>query len=79
MYSNIQEFSGDSDMANIRIYTMDDKSKTEIQLERYDPYGLIRMNWPKGKTPKEFEGSPNYTSFDEARRALDSYVSSIKS
>lgn len=73
----IFEFSGDKDMANQRVVTLEDKEKTRIQLERYDPYGFVRMIWKNGKTPEHFKDA-NFTSFEEARKALDAYLNGTK-
>ena len=42
-------------------------------LERFDPYGFWNVHVQHGQIPKELKG--NYTSPDEARRAITTYLS----
>lgn len=45
----------------------------EIKLERRDPYGFVHIVWDAGRVPEALSGT--YTDFDQARKALELYVS----
>lgn len=71
----LNDFEGDKDMANLRTVALPDG--TEVKINRTDPYGLMTIDYQDKKTPDELSGS--YTTYEQARMALRSYLISIKS
>lgn len=59
------------DIPNKRIVYLGNGRK--IKLERRDPYGFVFIAWDAGNPPAELQGS--YTDFDQARKALEIYIS----
>lgn len=69
----ILDHIGDKDMANERTVILDNGNK--IHMKRSDPFGFIAVNWDKGQMPAKLKGQ--FTSFDEARRAVDGYLAEL--
>lgn len=69
----ILDHIGEKDMANERTVLLDNGNK--IHMKRYDPFGHIKINWDKGQMPQKLRGE--FTSFDEARKAVSRYLSDL--
>lgn len=61
------------DLPNVRIR---DVGNNKIRMERKDPYGLVSLSFERGPLPDWLKGT--YTSFDEASKAVDSYIKNKK-
>lgn len=66
---DLLDHSGDKDLANVRVY---DLGNNKIRMTRTDPYGFVEISYERGQIPEHLKG--NYTSFEEARRAVDAYL-----
>jgi hypothetical protein len=67
----MEEF--DKDLPNVReIPFLNNKAR----LKREDPFGFVYISYERGQVPEELKGS--YTSFDEARKALGTYLQNRK-
>lgn len=66
---DLLDHSGDKDLANVRIL---DLGNNKIKLSREDPYGFVKISYERGQLPESLKGQ--YTSFDEARKALKLYL-----
>lgn len=70
---DIDDFSGDKDLANDRKFVLD---KNVLHVRRTDPYGFWHCAYEKGGLPEELQG--NFTSFSEARQAVEGYLQKTK-
>ena len=70
---DIDDFAGDKDLATDRKFILD---KNVLHVRRTDPFGFWHCSYEKGGMPEELQGS--YTSFDEARKAVEGYLSKTK-
>lgn len=61
--------SGDKDLANVRSF---DLGNNKIRMTREDPYGFVSISYERGQIPESLKGA--YTSFEEARKAVESYL-----
>lgn len=43
-----------------------------LSMKRTDPYGFVKISFAKGQVPEHLRG--DYTSFEEARKAIDVYL-----
>jgi hypothetical protein len=68
---DIQFQDPERDIPNLRIVHLQNGRK--LKLERRDPFGFVYIAWDKGHPPSHLQGS--YTDFDQARRALENYLS----
>ena len=68
---DIDDFFGDKDLSNDRKFVLD---KNVLHVRRLDPYGFWKCSYEKGPVPAELSGE--YTSFDEARKAIEYYLKS---
>lgn len=67
---DILDHSSDKDLANFRVLTLDNGN--ELRVIREDPFGFWYISYTKGNIPETLKGA--YTSFDEAKKAIDSYI-----
>lgn len=65
---DIDDLFGDKDLANERIFSV---GKNKLRVKKSDPYGFWNCSYEKGITPEELSGS--FTSFEEARKAIENY------
>ena len=70
MNFDLLDHDSDKDLANIRILDLDNGNK--IKVTREDPYGFWYVSYEKGQIPESLKGS--YTSFDEAQKAINTYL-----
>lgn len=68
-----EEFTGDKDLSSDRKFVLD---KNVLHVRRTDPYGFWHCSYERGPVPEDLRGS--YTSFDEAKRAVESYLSKTR-
>lgn len=65
---DIDDLFGDKDLSNERVFSV---GKNKLRVKKADPYGFWSCSYEKGVTPEELSG--NYTSFEEARKAIENY------
>ncbi len=70
---DIDDFFGDKDLSTDRKFVLD---KNVLHVRRTDPYGFWNCRYEKGDVPEELKGS--FTSFDEAKRAVENYLQKNK-
>lgn len=56
--------------------TLEVEGGNKIHFKCSDPYGFWAVNWDKGAMPDELQG--NYTSFEEAEKAVRAYLQAKK-
>ncbi len=74
MSFDLLDHNSDKDLANIRVLDLDNGNK--IRVTREDPFGFWYVSYEKGQIPEHLKGS--YTSFDEAKKAINSYLTNKK-
>ena len=65
----IDDFAGDKDLSNDRKFILD---KNVLHVRKDDPYGFWTCAYEKGAVPVELSGQ--FTSFYEAKRAVETYL-----
>lgn len=70
---DLDEFFGDKDLSSDRKFILD---KNVLHVRRTDPYGFWHCQYEKGAVPEELTGS--FTSFDEAKKAVEIYFNRTK-
>lgn len=70
-YDEQPVYDPERDIPNLRIVHLENGRK--LRLERKDPFGFVHIGWDKGQTPAVISGA--YTDFDQARKALENYLS----
>lgn len=66
---DLDDFFGDKDLSNDRKFILD---KNVLHVRKTDPYGLWHCAYERGQVPSELSGQ--FTSFDEAKKAVESYL-----
>lgn len=70
---DLDDFFGDKDLSTDRKFVFD---KNVLHVRRTDPYGFWHCQYEKGPIPDELKGS--FTSFDEARKVIETYFNRTK-
>lgn len=68
---DIDDFFGDKDLSNDRKFVL---GKNVLHVRKQDPYGFWKCSYEKGPVPQDLSG--HFTSFDEAKKAIEKYLTS---
>lgn len=69
MFDDHNDFNKFRDLGANRVIELDNN---KLHVQRKDPYGFWEIHFDKGQIPDDLKG--RYTSFDEAKKAIDVYL-----